>query len=53
MDSRDNSRNVIERLDGNNLHFNPSELNEGDYSIEVAGMTSWNSPFTVVASVLR
>ena len=50
---RDNSRNVIERLDGNNLHFNPSELNEGDYSIEVAGMTSWNSPFTVVASVLR
>lgn len=50
---RDNFRNVIERLEGNNLHFNPSELNEGDYSIEVAGITGWNSPFTVVASVLR
>ena len=50
---RDNSRNVIERLDGNNLHFDPIELSEGDYSIEVAGMTGWNSPFTVVASVLR
>ena len=50
---RDNSRNVIERLDGNNLHFDPIELSEGDYSIEVAGTTGWNSPFTVVASVLR
>ena len=50
---RDSSRNVIERLDGNNLHFDPSELSEGDYSIEVAGITGWNSPFTVGASVLR
>ncbi|MEC8391879.1 MAG: hypothetical protein VXZ58_03235, partial [Actinomycetota bacterium] len=50
---RDSSRNEIERLDGNNLHFDPSELSEGDYSIEVAGITGWNSPFTVGASVLR
>jgi len=50
---RDSSRQVVERLDGNNLHFDPSNLSEGDYSIEVEGVTGWNSPFTVVASVLR
>ena len=50
---RDGSLQVIERLDGNNLHFNPSNLGEGDYSIEVAGITEWNSPFTIVAGVLR
>jgi hypothetical protein len=47
------SREVVERLDGNNLHFNPENLSEGDYSIEVEGVTDWQSPFTVVASVLR
>jgi hypothetical protein len=50
---RDSSRQVVERLDGNNLHFDPSNLSEGDYSIEVEGVTGWRSPFTVVASVLR
>lgn len=47
------SREVVERLDGNNLHFDPENLSEGDYSIEVEGITGWQSPFTVVASVLR
>ena len=50
---RDSQRQIIERLDGNNLHFDPANLSEGNYSIEVAGVTSWQSPFTVVASVLR
>ena len=47
------SREIVERLDGNNLHFNPENLSEGDYSIEVEGVTDWQSPFTIVASVLR
>jgi len=47
------SREVVERLDGNNLHLDPENLSEGDYSIEVEGITGWQSPFTVVASVLR
>ena len=47
------SREIVERLDGNNLHFKPENLSEGDYSIEVEGVTNWQSPFTVVASVLR
>ncbi len=50
---KNGSNQIIERLDGNNLHFNPSKMGEGDYSIEVAGVTEWNSPFTIVAGVLR
>ena len=50
---RNQSKEIVERLDGNNLHFDPENLSEGDYSIEVEGITGWQSPFTVVASVLR
>jgi len=50
---RNQAKEIVERLDGNNLHFDPENLSEGDYSIEVEGITGWQSPFTVVASVLR
>ena len=50
---RDKNREVVDKLNGNNLHFSPGNLKEGDYSIEVEGVTGWSSPFTVIASVLR
>lgn len=50
---RNQAKEIVERLDGNNLHFDPENLSEGDYSIEVEGITDWQSPFTVVASVFR
>lgn len=50
---RNKNREVVDKLYGNNLHFSPGNLEEGDYSIEVEGVTGWSSPFTVIASVLR
>jgi hypothetical protein len=50
---RNQQSEIVDKLDGNNLHFSPGELAEGDYSLEVEGVTGWSSPFTVVASVLR
>jgi len=50
---RNHSKEIIDRLDGNNLHFSPLNLGEGDYSLEVEGVTGWTSPFKVVASILR
>ena len=50
---RNHSREIVDRLDGNNLHFSPLNLGEGDYSLEVEGVTGWSSPFRVVASILR
>lgn len=50
---RNQKSEIVDKLDGNNLHFSPGEIAEGDYSLEVEGVTGWSSPFTVVASVLR
>jgi hypothetical protein len=50
---RNQQSEIVDKLDGNNLHFSPGEIAEGDYSLEVEGVTGWSSPFTVVASVLR
>jgi hypothetical protein len=50
---RNKNREVVDKLYGNNLHFSPGNLEEGDYSIEVEGVTGWSSPFTVIASVVR
>jgi len=50
---RNHSKEIVDRLDGNNLHFSPINLREGDYSLEVEGVTGWSSPFRVVASILR
>tara|TARA_B100001093_G_C26847877_1_gene1023725 strand:+ start:1165 stop:2679 length:1515 start_codon:yes stop_codon:yes gene_type:complete len=50
---RNQSREIVDRLDGNNLDFSPSNLADGDYSLEVVGITGWSSPFKVAASVLR
>ena len=50
---RNKNKEIVDKLYGNNLHFSPGSLEEGDYSIEVEGVTGWSSPFTVIASVLR
>ncbi|MDG1326609.1 MAG: hypothetical protein P8P49_12660 [Opitutales bacterium] len=50
---RNHSKEIVDRLDGNNLHFSPLNFGEGDYSLEVEGVTGWSSPFKVVASILR
>ena len=36
---RNKNREVVDKLYGNNLHFSPGNLEEGDYSIEVEGVT--------------